>query len=951
MANTGKIVKVYQLKVKKFDIEAGKFIAVLNEEEAVDMDIALSDRASLKYDNNEITVIIDTSKTMVAKGEIGLYSETAEALGVKGDEVIEIRHVPIPSSIEYIRKKMDRRALSPDEIKTIVLETVENKLSEGELASFVAGAYINGLTIEETVALAQAMVETGESLNLGVHPIADKHCLAGNTPVIVKNSGKTKVRDVSEIIESIFKRSKPDEIIKEDGAFYTEKNLSGLQVLTFDEKGKVRFAPVKGVFKAKAPPEMYEISLIGNRKITVTSDHTVFVLRKGRIVNVMASQLNTSDHVVVPSTVSEKMKNHDEYVQIGDRKIKLTKEFMRLIGYYLSEGFVNHQGVFLNFGSHEKKRINDAKECVKKVFEKEITISKPHETATRICIYGRKLAQEFESLNMGANALEKRIPSFVFEAPKELKFEFIRALFAGEGCVKNRYEVIYVTSSKELAIGLQYLLSLMGMSVTMAEKEATRRMFKTKNGAITSNINSNINKCYCIYTQAREIFGGGEKSNVAFTNLLPTSEIGEIEDIDKRGAIDWTLRRALKKQYITKQKLLKIIEKIKSEDVKKLLKGDIGVIKIKKIRRIKSPSQWTYDFRVDGPSRFFAGTAPVCVHNCIGGVAGNRTTMVLVPILAAAGIYIPKTSSRAITSAAGTADTMEVLAPVVLDIQELRKVVLKTKGCIVWGGAINLAPVDDKLIRIRHSLHLDPRGLLLASILGKKKAVGAEYIVVDIPIGRGAKIEDEKDGRDLAKDFIEVGERLTMKTRCVITDGSDPIGYGVGPGLECRDVLNVLKGNGPLELQDKSCLLAGNIFELLGRAPPGKGASLAVDIIKSGKAYDKLMEIVEAQGGNPKIKIDDLPIGSFRYEVKSERSGRISHVDNKKISKIARAAGAPKDQGAGIIMHCEMGDKVNVGDTLFEIIAESEEKLSFAIKLFEELEPIEMQKIFIGAVE
>jgi len=513
--------KTHIRRVKIFDIEAGKNIAILNDEDAGDMGVFISDRISLKYRSKEEIVIVDTSKRLVQKGEIGLYADSAKYLKLKGGETVEMVNVPTPKSLEYIRKKMDRRALSADEIHSIVEETVENRLSEGELASFVSAAYINGFGIAETVALSKAMVETGQRLDLGVHPIADKHC--------------------------------------------------------------------------------------------------------------------------------------------------------------------------------------------------------------------------------------------------------------------------------------------------------------------------------------------------------------------------------------------------------------------------------------------------------IGGVAGNRTTMLIVPILAAAGVYIPKTSSRAITSASGTADTFEVLAPVVLPIEDLRKVVLKTKGCIAWGGAINLAPVDDKLIRIRNSLHLDPRGLLLASILGKKKAVGAEYLVVDIPIGRGAKVEDESEGKSLANDFLQVSESLQIKTRCLITDGSDPIGYGIGPGLECIEVLMALSPEGSKEKSDvlgggqelleKSTLMAGSILEMVGKAPVGKGADIAMDIVRKGKAMDKMREIIGAQGGDPKVRISDLPIGKYLYAVKAEKGGRVAHVDNKFVSKIARAAGAPKDKGAGIILHCEMGDRINVGDTLYEIISESETKLSFAIETANALPPVELQKVIIGKVE
>lgn len=344
------------------------------------------------------------------------------------------------------------------------------------------------------------------------------------------------------------------------------------------------------------------------------------------------------------------------------------------------------------------------------------------------------------------------------------------------------------------------------------------------------------------------------------------------------------------------------------------------------------------------------GKHPVTDKHSIGGVAGNRTTMILVPVLAAAGVYIPKTSSRSITSAAGTADAMEVLAPVSLPLDELKRIVLKTKGCIAWGGAINLAAADDKLIRIRHPLSLDPKGVLLASILAKKKSVGAEYVVIDLPVGRGAKVEDMKEAQSLARDFIEIGKRLGMMIEVLITDGSDPIGVGVGPALECRDVLSVLEGKGPDDLRDKSCRLAGALLELCGKAEKGKGFELSNKILDSGKAMKKMREIIDEQGGNPRVKIDDIPVGEHRYKVVAEMKGRVRHVDNRLISKIARAAGAPMDRGAGIVLYCEAGDKVEKGDPLFEIYAESESKLSFAINTLEAWEAVELQKVVLGTM-
>lgn len=932
--------RIHRFRVRVLDIEAGKNIAILNEEEATYNDIYISDRVSIKCKGKEVISIIDTSETVVKKGDVAIYKDIAKQLKVKDGDIVEIQHIPVPKSLEYIKRKMDRETLNDNEIFTIVKETVENRLNEGELASFIAAAYINGFGIGETVALAKAMVETGTTLDLGVHPIADKHCLAGDVPVLIKNSGEAKVVNIGDAIDKIFDRCKPDEIINDDGAEFTNKNLNGLQTLVFDDEGNVSFKPVSGVFRVKAPDKLYKISLVGNRNIAVTSDHTVFILKNGRITNIMAKELKVGDYVVVPSGFKNENKEKLERISIGEKEIKIDRGFMRFLGYYLAEGFTNSQGIFLNFGSHEKELIEDAVACVKHLFGKEPTINRPHKTAIRICIYNQKLAKEFEKLKAGSDALNKQIPSFIFDLDEEMKKEFIKALFAGDGYVRRGYEAIYVTSSKNLAIGLQYLLSLMGCSATLSMSAGKKRKFP-KQTAMTQD-------SYYVYTQARQIFGERKKANVSFLNLLPVKEIGEID----KNKIDWRFRKLLKEQkYITKEKLSRIMAHIKSEDVRKFIRGQLSVLRIKRIELIKPNTEYVYDIKVDDYHRFMAGTAPIAVHNCIGGVAGNRTTMLIVPILAAAGVYIPKTSSRAISSASGTADTFEVFAPVVLPVEELRKVVLKTHGCIAWGGAINLAPVDDKLIRIRNSLHLDPKGLLLASILGKKKAVGAEYLIVDIPVGRGAKVENESEGKLLANDFLQVSEQLGIKTRCLITDGSDPIGFGIGPGLESLEVLKALKMKDGEELREKSCLMAGSVLEMLGKAPVGKGADYAFDIIKSGKAYEKFKEIVEAQGGNPNVKEDDIPIGHYRYVVKAEKSGRVSHVDNKYVNKIARVAGAPKDKGAGVILHCEMGDKISAGDILFEIVSESETKLSFAIEMANAIPPVELQKVIIGKVE
>ena len=336
--------------------------------------------------------------------------------------------------------------------------------------------------------------------------------------------------------------------------------------------------------------------------------------------------------------------------------------------------------------------------------------------------------------------------------------------------------------------------------------------------------------------------------------------------------------------------------------------------------------------------------------HCIGGVAGNRTTMIAVPIVAAAGYYIPKTSSRAITSPSGTADTMEVLADVEFSMDELKKIVLKAKGAIIWGGGVNIAPADDKMIQIRRPLHLDPLGVMLASILGKKKAVGANHLIIDIPTGRGSKVEDLNAARELAHKFKEVTTRLNIQTDVLITDGSEPVGNGIGPVLEAKDVLSVLEGDGPVDLRDKGLLIAGKLLELTGKYTKGTGYKIAEDILNSGKALKKMKEIITLQGGNGKIKSSDLIPGKYTYDIKATKKARIEHIDNKNISRIARAAGAPFSKGAGLYLYKVKGDYVRKGDVILTIYAESESRLSRAIRAVKEFPPILLEKMFIDEI-
>ena len=311
----------------------------------------------------------------------------------------------------------------------------------------------------------------------------------------------------------------------------------------------------------------------------------------------------------------------------------------------------------------------------------------------------------------------------------------------------------------------------------------------------------------------------------------------------------------------------------------------------------------------------------------------------VVPVIASLGYTIPKTSSRAITSPAGTADRVEVLAPVTLSLDEVKEVVLKTNGCMVWGGSLHLAPADDKIIRVEYPLAIDP--FFVPSIMAKKKAVGSTHVVIDIPTGRGAKVKTIGEGHYIAKDFIEVGRRLGMEVTCALTYGEQPIGYAMGPALEAREALLTLKGKGPTDLVDKAASIAGT---LLGMVGVENGKAMALEAIKSGRAEKKLREIIEAQGGDPEVEPEDIPLGDKLLTVYAESEGIVLWINNKVMAYIARLAGAPVDKGAGVLLKVKIGDLVKKGDPLFQIVAERAYKLQLAEKALEELRPIGIGK-------
>ncbi len=323
--------------------------------------------------------------------------------------------------------------------------------------------------------------------------------------------------------------------------------------------------------------------------------------------------------------------------------------------------------------------------------------------------------------------------------------------------------------------------------------------------------------------------------------------------------------------------------------------------------------------------------ALVADKHCIGGIPGNRTSMLVVPIVAAHGMLIPKTSSRAITSPAGTADTMEVLAEVNLTPDQLQDIVRQERGCLAWGGTARLAPVDDMLISVERPLGIDSQGQMVASILSKKLAAGSTHLIIDIPVGPTAKVRQMRQALALRKLFEFVGDRLDIHLEVMITDGRQPIGRGIGPVLEARDVMQVLQNDpdAPADLRQKSLHLAGRIIEFDPDVRGGQGYAIARDILESGRALVKMNALIQAQGP----KVIDLHPGTLCQEVYADCDGVVISIDNFQMAKIARMAGAPMIKKAGVDLLKKLGSPVKKGEILYRIYAEFPADFNFAQQL------------------
>jgi putative thymidine phosphorylase len=346
----------------------------------------------------------------------------------------------------------------------------------------------------------------------------------------------------------------------------------------------------------------------------------------------------------------------------------------------------------------------------------------------------------------------------------------------------------------------------------------------------------------------------------------------------------------------------------------------------------------------------------VADKHSIGGVPGTRTSMIVVPIVASAGFTIPKSSSRAITSPGGTADDMEVLAPVTYDKKEIYKIVEKTNGCIVWGGGVDIAPADDVLIKVEEPLLLESYDKFLVSIMAKKIAFGSNHIVIDLPYGKHVKVHKLEDANLVKRKFLYLAKRFNVKLYVNVHETEEPAGRGIGPLLETREALKVLeqREDRPMDLEKRAIFLGGTLLDLcLEDADKGlknriasefgSGTEWAKYILKSGHALTKMREIIKAQGGNSAIMSSDLKPGRHTHDVIAKRSGTVKSIHSKNATILAKILGAPAHKKSGLYLYQKMGEKVITGKPMFTLYSEQEYNLKEAIDSLSQFPVLEFE--------
>lgn len=322
----------------------------------------------------------------------------------------------------------------------------------------------------------------------------------------------------------------------------------------------------------------------------------------------------------------------------------------------------------------------------------------------------------------------------------------------------------------------------------------------------------------------------------------------------------------------------------------------------------------------------------VADKHCMGGVPGNETTMIIIPLLTSLWIKMPKTFSKAITTPAATGECVSVLMDISFSKKEIEDLVKKNNCCLVRGGGLDLAPADEKLIKVAYPLSMQSYSRTVVSIMAKKYAMGITHSLIDIPVGPTAKVPDMKTAKILKKKYEYVGKKLGMKMSVEITDALQPIGAGIGAVMQVREVLRVLQQHThrPMDLEKKSIHLCAKIIELVGMAKGKEAERLAYGQLISGKARSMMQKIISAQHGNPKVTAEGLKLAKIQKDVVAEKSGKVKNIDMKVVNVVARTLGSPLDLQAGLYLHKKLGDTIKKGEILYTMYANDEGKIRWA---------------------
>lgn len=404
-------------------------------------------------------------------------------------------------------------------------------------------------------------------------------------------------------------------------------------------------------------------------------------------------------------------------------------------------------------------------------------------------------------------------------------------------------------------------------------------------------------------------------------------------------AID-AIKKKLVGKHLSYEEILSIIDQISNERLGPVLTTYFAAAGFKEGFSDEELYYLTKAMVDTGPQLHFKGI--VAGKHSMGGVAGTRTTMIIVPIIAAAGFKIPKNSTRAITSPAGTADTMEVLAPVTFTAERIQRLVEKIGACIVWGGYLGLAPADDVIIQVEQPLAFESYDKIIVSVMAKQIASGVTHLILDIPVGRTMKVQHFSDGEEIARKFSFLAGRFKINIVADINEIRQNAGRGIGPLLEAKDVLSVLEQNSdrPLALEAKALRLAGKLINLCNKKLKSKsidGEEMARFILTSGKALQKMKEIIHIQGGDDQVTSHDLFPGEYKFYVKSHTKGRVIAINNQQITTICRILGCPADKKAGMYLNHKLEDDIDKGDILFTLYSTDKWKLKESIETLKHL--------------